>query len=98
MNAAWLRFVKSAYRSEPITSFVVTVGAVDAAIGGIGNSGSLFSFGLLLVGIAAMMRWWQIHRSSDATETETVVQHYLPPSSSRPQLPLLTSAKKRPPM
>lgn len=96
MNATWVRFVKSAYRQEPITSFVVTVGAMDAAIGGIDQSVSLFGFGATLVSAALALRWWQLQRARP-TQTERVAEHYLPPSSSRPQLPLLMSSKKHPP-
>lgn len=94
MNLAWLRSIKSASRQEPLTSFAIAVGAVDAVIGGVENSGSLFSFGLLTVGAAIALRWWILQRSRP-TEPEKVAEHYLPPSSSRPQLPLLIPTKKR---
>jgi len=97
MNAAWVRFIKSAYRQEPISSFVITVGVVDAAIGGVENSGSLFGFGLSLVGLALFLRLWQMLRHEPEEMTEKVPEHYLPPSSSRPQMPMLISDKKRPP-
>lgn len=45
MNALWPRVLRSAYRREPIVSFVVTVGIVDAVIGGVSSSVSLLSFG-----------------------------------------------------
>ena len=94
MNIAWLRTIKSAYRQEPLTSFAIAVGAMDAVIGGVHDSGSLFSFGLLTVGAAIAVRWWILQRERPS-EPEKVAQHYLPPSSSRPQLPLLISTKKR---
>lgn len=97
MNALWLRIFKSAYRREPITSFVVTVGAVDALIGGVGTSWSLLSFGVGTVGIAIVLRAWQMQKSQ-TDEAETAPEYYLPPSSSRPQLPVLkTNPKRRPP-
>ncbi|MEB3831202.1 hypothetical protein [Phormidium sp. CCY1219] len=96
MHAAWLRFLKSAYRQEPIASFVVTVGAVDAAIGGVEQSASLFGFGITVVSLALALRWWQLQRSRP-TETEKVPEHYLPASSSRQPLPMLMSHKKHPP-
>ena len=97
MNASWFRFIKSAYRQEPISSFVITVGAVDAAIGGVDQSASLFGFGISLVGLALFLRLWQIMRNDGEETTEKVPQHYLPPSSSQPQMPMLISRKKRPP-
>jgi hypothetical protein len=97
MNAAWFRFIKSAYRQEPISSFVITVGAVDAAIGGVKNSGTLFGFGVSVVGLALFLRLWQMLRNEPEETIEKVPERYLPPSSSRPQMPMLMSHKKRPP-
>ncbi|HEY9854033.1 MAG TPA: hypothetical protein V6D28_31490 [Leptolyngbyaceae cyanobacterium] len=97
MNAAWARFLKSAYRREPITSFVVTVGAVDAAIGGLGERWSLFTIGLGTVGLAIVLRWLMMQQRSTAEVTSKIPDLYLPPSSSRPQLPNLNASSKRHP-
>lgn len=96
MNASWTRLLKSAYRREPITSFIVTVGVVDAAIGSIGASGSLLAFGLGTAGVAMALRWWQIYRSQ-SEQPAPAPEYYLPPHSSRPQLPVLNVSKKNPP-
>jgi len=96
MNAALPRFLKSAYRREPLPSFLITVGAVDAVIGGFGDRWLLMVFGLGTVGLAVGLRWW-IASQRHTHPAEPVVQHYLPPSSSRPTLPVLMSAKKNPP-
>ncbi|MCL1473096.1 hypothetical protein [Argonema antarcticum] len=96
MNAAWARFLKSAYRREPITSFVVTVGAVDAAIGGLGERWSLFTIGMGTVGLAIALRWWMIHRSTAEVPSEAP-EYYLPPSPSRPQLPNLSVPNRKHP-
>lgn len=96
MNFFWPRFLKSAYRKEPISSFLVIVGIVDAVIGGTDESWSLLTFGLGTVGVAVALRWWQTQHQ----EPEPIHQapkHYLPPSSSRPALPILSSAKHHPP-
>ncbi len=96
INALLPRILKSAYRKEPISSFIIIVGAVDAVIGGIGERWSLLSFGLMLVVLAAALRWWQTQRK-DAELAEQPVTHYLPPGSSRPALPILSATKRQPP-
>lgn len=96
MNALLPRILKAAYRKEPISSFIVIVGAVDAVIGGVGERWSLLSFGLMMMVLAVALRWWQ----SQGRETELAdqpVTHYLPPSSSRPALPILSATKRQPP-
>jgi hypothetical protein len=97
MNALWPRILKSAYRREPIVSFVVTVGAVDAAIGGVGASLPLLSFGLGTIGVALALGWWQIQRSQAEQQVEPAPEYYLPPQASRPALPQLTQTKRRRP-
>jgi hypothetical protein len=96
MNALLPRFLKSAYRKEPISSFVILIGAVDAVIGGMDGRWSLLTFGLGTVGVAIALRWWQIQqRQIDLTEQSP--QYFLPPTSSRPALPVLSAAKRQPP-
>ncbi|HIK27186.1 MAG: hypothetical protein N3E45_06710 [Oscillatoriaceae bacterium SKW80] len=96
MNVSWPRIWKSVYRREPISGFIITVGAVDAAIGGMGGRGSLLAFGLMVASAALVWRWWVIQRTR-LEEPERVAQHYLPPTASRPQLPTLMASKKHPP-
>lgn len=96
MNALWPRILKSAYRKEPISSFIIIIGAVDAVIGGVGERWSLLTFGLMMVLLAVAVRWWQSQRR-EAELAEQPVTHFLPPSSSRPALPILSTAKRRPP-
>ena len=92
MNALLPRFVKLAYRKEPISSFVLIVGAVDAVIGGVGGRWTLMSLGMTTVLIATLLRWWQ--QKAQVVPQETA-RHFLPPSSSRTALPMLTSEKRR---
>jgi hypothetical protein len=94
MNALMPRFLKSAYRREPISSFILIVGAVNALIGGVGEHWSLFSFGLLIILLAAVLRWWQGQKGRELLGEDTP-RHYLPPSSSRAPLPMLTHDKQR---
>ncbi|HEY9832099.1 MAG TPA: hypothetical protein V6D26_16060 [Stenomitos sp.] len=96
MNALVPRILKAAYRKEPISSFIVIVGAVDAVIGGVGERWSLLSFGLMMVVLAVALRWWQSQRRETELADQPVT-HYLPPSSSRPALPILSAAKRQPP-
>lgn len=96
MNALWTRVLRSAYRKEPISSFIVIVGAVDAVIGGVGERWSLLTFGLTMVVLAIAVRWWQTQRRETELADQPVT-HYLPPSSSRPALPMLNTAKRQPP-
>lgn len=96
MNALWTRILKSAYRKEPISSFIIIMGAVDAVIGGVGERWSLLTFGLMMVLLAVAVRWWQSQRR-EAELAEQPVTHFLPPSSSRPALPMLSTSKRRPP-
>ncbi|NEO30704.1 MAG: hypothetical protein F6K36_09780 [Symploca sp. SIO3C6] len=96
MNALLPRILKSAYRKEPISSFIIIVGVVNALIGGFDERWSLLTFGIMVVALAFVIRWWQTQRR----ETELVQQpvtRFLPASSSRPPLPMLTTSKRQPP-
>lgn len=91
----WPRILKSAYRREPIFSFLVTIGVVDTALGGLGERWSLTTFGLGTVGLAFAFRWWQKQQHRKAGKDSTA-RYYLPPASSRPRLPMLSINKKPP--
>lgn len=93
MNALLPRFLKSAYRKDPISSFVMTVGAVDAVIGGVGERWTLMSFGIMMILLAIAIRWLQIQRSQDNL-TEEVPRRYLPPSPSDAPLPMLKTKER----
>ena len=96
MNALWPRILKSAYRKEPISSFIIIFGAVDAVIGGVGERWSLLTFGLMMVVLAIAIRWWQSQRK-ETELAEQPVTHFLPPSPSRPPLPMLSNSKRQRP-
>jgi hypothetical protein len=95
MNAVLPRFLKSAYRKEPLISALMTVGVVDALIGGLDDSWSLFAFGLSMSGIALGFKLWRMQQRRSLPE-EPIVQHYLPSRSSSSALPMLTVTKKKP--
>ena len=95
INAVLPRFLKSAYRKEPLISVLITIGLVDALIGGFDDSWSLFAFGLGTAGITLSYKLWRTYQRRPLIE-EPVVQHYLPSRSSSPTLPMLTVSKKKP--
>ncbi|MEH1767892.1 MULTISPECIES: hypothetical protein [unclassified Nostoc] len=98
MNAVLPRFLKSTYRKEPIISVLMTMGVMDALIGGLNDSWSLFAFGLGTAGIALGFKLWRFQQRRPLPE-EPVVQHYLPSrSSSSTPLPMLSVSKKKPPL
>jgi hypothetical protein len=86
------RFLKSAYRKEPISSFILTVGAVDAVIGGVDSRWSLLVLGVAMAGAAIALRWWIAHRNRVDLPMGAPI-HYLPERSSRPSLPMLSARK-----
>ncbi len=97
MNVMWSRFIRSAYRKEPISSFVLLVGVAEAVNGGFHSSWSLVTFGFGTMGVAIALRWWKLqHRPIEPVERVPV--RYLPSRSSRPQLPAInTISKQHPP-
>ncbi|MBC6434297.1 hypothetical protein FM036_28320 [Nostoc sp. HG1] len=97
MNAVLPRFLKSTYRKEPLISVLITMGAIDALIGGLNDSWSLFAFGLGTTGIALAFKLWRFQQRRSLPE-EPVVQHYLPSRSSSAPLPMLSISKKKPPL
>ena len=86
------RFLKSAYRKEPISSFLLTIGLVDAVIGGVDSHWTLLTFGLATAGCAIALRWWLAQRNRVELPTGAPVL-YLPDRSSRPSLPMLSDRK-----
>jgi hypothetical protein len=96
MSVSVQRMLKSVYRKEPITSLVITAGAVDAVIGGLNDRWSLFTFGIGAISVAIAMRWWQF-QNHQIEQPKQVGVRALPPQSSSAQLPPLSvSSKKRP--
>ncbi|MBE9216026.1 hypothetical protein IQ247_25760 [Plectonema cf. radiosum LEGE 06105] len=99
MNAVFPRMIKSAYRKEPLITILITMGIVDALIGGLDDSWALFVFGLGTAGIALVIRWWKMEQRVALQENneEPVKQLYLPERSSKSALPMLSISKKKPP-
>lgn len=88
------RFLKSAYRKEPISSFILIVGAVDAVIGGVGERWTLLSFGVVMVLVAIALRYLQLSSRQPSNLEETPVR-YLPAAPTSPPIPQLRKEKRR---
>ncbi|MGK7933822.1 MAG: hypothetical protein AB4041_20665 [Microcystaceae cyanobacterium] len=93
MNVLIPRFVKAAYRKEPISSFIVILGSVDAVMGGVSGRLSLFSLGIGITLLAFIVRWWNTQAVSPVVSEETP-RRYLPPSPTQPPLPHLTHRQR----
>ena len=94
MNLLFARFLRAVYRKEPVSGFILILGATDALIGGVGGRGSLMSIGLLIAILGVVMRWRQGEKKSQEITPEPV-RYYLPSGSTRQPLPLLTASKRR---
>ncbi len=92
MTNSLSKFFRATYRKEPISSFLFLLGITDAAIGGLGERWGLFYIGLMVVITAALVRWLQTQKY-DRVPSEPPTRYYLPSSSSRPPLPLLTKER-----
>jgi hypothetical protein len=96
MNAIFPAVLKRLYRKEPISSFIIVVGAVDALLGGFNEINTLMILGLLTSGLAIGYRWWCIQQVENKLDLKSK-QLYLPPSPDRQPLPNLEQ-RRRPPL
>ena len=96
MNRMWTRLMRSTYRKEPISSFILTIGLVDAVMGGVSGHGLLMILGLSMAGVAMALRWRMVQRQSfEPIEVpQKPPMRYLPEKASRPSLPKLVSSRK----
>ena len=94
MNPLFARFFRAVYRKEPVSGFILVLGATDALIGGLNGRGGLLSVGLFVALLGMVMRWRQGEKKSQKA-TPQPVRYLLPPGSTRQPLPLLMSSKKR---
>lgn len=83
MNAIFPTVLKRLYRREPISSFIIIMGAVDAVLGGVNEISGLIIFGLLTSGVAIGYRWWCI-RAVESKYDRKTKQLYLPPAERAP--------------
>ena len=84
MNPLLAKFLRSVYRKEPISGFILILGATDAILGGVGGRWSLMSIGLLIALLGIIVRWRQRQQTAKSVAPETA-RYMLPPSASRPQ-------------
>ena len=86
MPQSWMQRVKSVYRRDQISSFVLIVGAVDAVIGSVGNYGLLLGLGWGTVGLAIALRLAALRRRDWQLSARPL--RVLPEQSTRPLPPL----------
>lgn len=94
MNIFLPRFLKAAYRQEPISSFILIIGAVDAVIGGVGGRWTLLSLGITTILLAFILRATQWQKAQTPGKPQPP-RRLLPPSPSESPLPLLTRDQQR---
>lgn len=89
----WQKFLKSTYRREPITSFLITMALMELMIGGFEQEWSLLGLaGVMAVG--AIVLRYRLGNSqgmrSPSGDISPRTEYYLPPADPRPVLPRLT--------
>ncbi|MBD1846375.1 hypothetical protein H6F89_23720 [Cyanobacteria bacterium FACHB-63] len=99
MNALWFHVLRTIYRKEPISAFILTAGMMNVAIGGIDQRTSLIVFGFSTVTIALILRWWSLSRRPEPVRVTPsrpgqVPVRALPETSSARSLPPLSKPKK----
>ena len=83
------KFLKSIYRREPITSFIMTMALVELVIGSFEQEWLLLGLsGTMALG-SLILRYRQGRRSI-SPEFPPHPEYYLPPAAPRPVLPRLT--------
>lgn len=83
------RALKSAYRREPISGFILTLGLVDTVIGGVSSQWLLLAVGLGIVSVAIALRWWKMQQVRPEISRAPI--YSLPDRSSTQSLPVLRS-------
>ena len=96
MNPLFAKFFRAVYRQEPVSGFILLLGATDALVGGFSGSGSVLSVGLFIALLGIIMRWRQGERKPKRVSSSSKqAQYLLPPGSSGKPLPLLLSSKRQ---
>jgi protein-S-isoprenylcysteine O-methyltransferase Ste14 len=100
MRVEWPQMLRLAYRKQPVISFAVTMGLVNAVIGTLSDRSVLATLGISTVGIALALRWWQLQKAPVARPRPTersnrAPMRYLPPARSGAQLPGLQASRQK---
>ena len=90
----WNHFLRSIQRKEPISAFILTMGAVDIVMGGVAGYMTLMALGVGTVGVAIALRWRLTQSRRSFTPPEAAPVRYLTDRTSRPALPLLDHSQK----
>lgn len=93
MKAGFPRILKSAYRKEPVYSLLLTMGLVDALIGGADARWGLLALGVGTVSTVTILWWWKAQQRPLPEPIESRPQRYLT-AAPDPQLPNLSRAKR----
>jgi hypothetical protein len=92
-----LPVLKSIYRREPVVSFAITIGIVNALLGGMTDHPALLGLGVGTTGVTLLLRWWMRRQPPIVPLAPRRVASYaLPPA--RPSRPPLHLPKKAPPL
>jgi hypothetical protein len=94
MNIVLPRFLKTAYRKEPVSAFILVMGVVDTLIGGFNERWTLLSFGLVLLVFSVAVRWLQAQKVNQPVSQQPP-RRYLPPSAGEQPLPVLKKTSYR---
>lgn len=87
----WQKFLKSTYRREPITSFVITMALMEFMVGGFEQEWSLLGLaGVMAVGAIAIRYRLGSSQGMRPSDPPQRTEYYLPPADTRPVLPRLT--------
>ncbi len=92
MNHLWYRFWRYSHRKQSLSSFILTIGLVDAAIGSLSERSSLLSFGLLTILTAAIISVSQITQTKTRSRKHKT-NTFLPPAPTGNPLPRLNRRK-----
>ena len=94
MNPAIARILTKFYRKEPLSGFLILMGAVDLVVGGADRSLSLVGLAATILTLGVGLRWWHTARRN-AEVQETAAAWYLPPRVSEAAIPKLSREQKK---
>lgn len=66
---------------EPLSNFILTLGAADMVIGGVGDRASLFLLGLATAGVGLLLRWARLKQRPTFPPEPQLGLKRLPPAT-----------------